>query len=163
MRNAIPIAAMAVMASVVFGTGAAAENAAVPATRLLAVGKPAPRDPAAQQQRAIDAAERIVEAAKEGQPAIVIDALVESIMTMEEFRQGQAVPQITAGDADHESQVGEDQPSCGGHVTVVAQADRELALFIRREYRNLVGRADIGVEVAGRKNCDVFGHFPIPN
>ena len=68
-------------------TGAAACAAE---TRFLIVGKGKIADPQEQQQRGIDAVRKVMKAVKASQPGAIVDALAENVMTIDQYRRGQA-------------------------------------------------------------------------
>jgi len=71
------------------GASVSAESKPASQTFLLAMGKGRPVDPAVQQERAIDAVEKVTGAASSFQPSIHARSLAEAVMTQEAFRRGE--------------------------------------------------------------------------
>lgn len=69
-------------------------SAPAPRTFLLAVGKARAADPARQQERAAVAVRIVADAARQFQPAIIVDALAENVMTREQFRRGEVEAKV---------------------------------------------------------------------
>lgn len=69
--------------------------ASAAATRFLIVGKGKIADPREQQQRGIDAVRKVMNAVKAGQPGAIVDALAENVMTIDQYRRGQAKETVT--------------------------------------------------------------------
>lgn len=65
------------------------------ATRFLIVGKGKIADPVEQQQRGIDAVQKVMNAVKASQPEAIVDALAENVMTIDQYRRGQAKEMVT--------------------------------------------------------------------
>ena len=64
----------------------------------------------------------------------------------------QPVAEVLARDRDDQAQVRDDQPAGGGQVAVVAQAPGELGLLFLGQQGDAVDGADVGVEVAERRD-----------
>ncbi len=64
-------------------------------TRFLIVSKGKIADPKEQQQRGIDAVRKVMKGARTAQPDAVVDSLAESVMTIEQYRRGQAKEAVT--------------------------------------------------------------------
>jgi hypothetical protein len=69
--------------------------ASAPATRFLIVGKSKIADPREQQQRGMDAVREIANAARAAQRGAIVESLTENVMTMEQYRRGQAQETVT--------------------------------------------------------------------
>ena len=73
-----------------------AAAAAVPAkTRFLILGKSKVADPPQQQQRGIVAVRRVAKAARSAEREAQLDALVDDVMTIPQYRRGQATETVT--------------------------------------------------------------------
>jgi len=66
-----------------------------PKMRFLIVGKGKIADPQEQQQRAIVAVRKVAEAAKAAQQEAIVDVLAEGVMTVEQYRRGEAKEIVT--------------------------------------------------------------------
>jgi len=64
-------------------------------TRFLIVAKGKIADPREQQQRGIDAVRKVMKAAGTAQPDAIVDSLAESVMTIDQYRRGQAQEVVT--------------------------------------------------------------------
>lgn len=64
-------------------------------TRFLIVGKGKIADPLEQQQRCVVAVRKVAEAAKATQCEAIVDALAEEVMSIEQYRRGQAKEAVT--------------------------------------------------------------------
>lgn len=69
--------------------------ASAAATRFLIIGKGKIADPREQQQRGIDAVRRVVNAANAALRGAIVDALAENVMSIEQYRRGQAQETVT--------------------------------------------------------------------
>jgi hypothetical protein len=63
-------------------------------TRFLIVGKSKVADPQDQQQRGVEAVRKVANAARQAQPGAVVEELSENVMTIEQYRRGQAREQV---------------------------------------------------------------------
>jgi hypothetical protein len=69
--------------------------ASVSATRFLVVGKGKIGDPQQQQQRGIVAVQKVAKAAMTAQHEAIVDAFAEDVMTVAQYRRGQAKEKVT--------------------------------------------------------------------
>ena len=83
----------------------------------LVVGKGKVTDPPAQQQRGIDAVEKVLQAAKIAKPDAEFDALAENVMTVAQYRSGQRSEKVTG--AIFRARLKRLQESVGPNDTVV--------------------------------------------
>ncbi|MFW5798797.1 MAG: hypothetical protein ACOCXX_03980, partial [Planctomycetota bacterium] len=73
----------------------AGEPIRAPGTIVLALGKARAVDPTKQQQRAIDAVDKVTDAARRFQPGVTVIRLVDPIMTREQLRRGTVKPKVS--------------------------------------------------------------------
>lgn len=78
-----------------FGLETLRSSKSKPKTYFLVVGKARVADPARQQEIARVAVRNVVEASRKSHQDIVIDALAESVMTKDQFRQGKVKEKVT--------------------------------------------------------------------
>jgi hypothetical protein len=83
----------------------------------LVVGKGKVTDPTAQQQRGIDAVEKVLQAAKIAKPDAAFDSLAENVMTVAQYRSGQRSEKVTG--AIFRARMKSLQESVGPNDTVV--------------------------------------------
>jgi|GEM_PF-6896103 len=70
-------------------------NLKPPQFHFLVVGKGKVTDPPAQQQRGIDAVEKVLQAAKIAKPDAIFDSLAENVMTVAQYRSAQRSEKVT--------------------------------------------------------------------